>query len=312
MGGSGGGYYYPSSNRYKEDLDKIRQESYDESFETSVNELIAEKLGEANSRDSVKTREYLDQIKEIIESDIEGTVNLQFGGSVSKFTYVEGLSDVDALLKINNSELSDKSPNEVLEYIRSRFESEITNANEIKVGKLAVTIKYNDGTEIQILPAIKRRDGFKIPARNGKEWSNIIRPDKFASRLTEVNQNCGGKVVPVIKMVKHINSNLPPEQQLSGYHIESLAIEIFKSYPKELNRTNKTMTKYFYQEASEKIKSPIKDRTNQSLHVDDYLYSENSPQRVRMSYILSNTYKRMKAADDMKSVEAWKYILGDD
>lgn len=311
MGGSGG-EYYSSSNGYKAELDKIRETSYDESFETSVNELIAEKLAEVNSRDAEKTREYLDQIQKIIEADIEGVVDLQFGGSVSKFTYVEGLSDVDTLLKINNSELSDKSPIEVLEYIRSKFEHEITNANEIKVGKLAVTIKYKDGTEIQILPAIKKGDGYKIPTRNGKEWSNIIRPDKFASQLTKVNQECGRKVVPAIKIIKHINSKLPTGQQLSGYHIESLAIEIFKSYPSELSRTNKAMIKYFYQEASEKIKSPIKDKTNQSVHVDDYLYDKNSPQRFRMSYILSNTYKTIKSADDMKSVDSWNDILGDD
>jgi predicted nucleotidyltransferase len=312
MGGSGGGYSFPSSDKYKAELKEIREKSRDESFETSVNELIADKLGEANSRDAAKTRSQLDKIKEIIENDIEGTIELQFGGSVRKFTYVEGLSDVDVLLKINNSELSDKSPKEVLEHIKSRLESRLTGVEEIKVGTLAVTIKYEDGTEIQVLPSIKRGDGFKIPKRNGKEWSNVIRPDKFASKLTEVNQKCSRKVVPVIKMINHINSKLPTDQQLSGYHIESLAIEIFKSYPAESPNNNKAMLKHFYEKASEKVKSPIKDKTKQSLHVDDYLSSENSPQRARMSYILSNTYKAMKAADDMKSVEAWEEIIGDD
>jgi hypothetical protein len=113
-------------------------------------------------------------------------------------------------------------------------------------------------------------------------------------------------------MIKHINSKLPTDQQLSGYHIESLAIEIFKSYPAESPNNNKAMLKHFYEKASEKVKSPIKDKTKQSLHVDDYLSSENSPQRARMSYILSNTYKAMKAANDMKSVEAWEEIIGDD
>lgn len=312
MGGSGGGFSYQSSSGYKNELDKIRRESYDEAFETNVNAFINEKLGSANSRDVDKTREYLDTIKSAVQEDIEGVVELQYGGSVRKFTYVEGLSDVDVLLKINKSELSNKSPKEILEYIKSKLETKLTNAEEIKVGKLAVTVKYKDGTEIQILPAIKRGDGFKIPSRNGKEWSNVIRPDKFASRLTEVNQSCGGKAVPVIKIVKHINSKLPPDQQLSGYHIESLAIEIFKSYPSEMSRSNKTMLKYFFEKASEKVKKPIKDKTNQSLHVDDYLHGENSPQRILMSYILSRTYKRMKAADDMKSVDAWKDILGED
>lgn len=312
MGGSGGGFSSPSPDEYKNELEKIRRESYDGAFETNVNAFINEKLGSANSRDVEKTRECLDAIKTVVQEDIEGVIELQYGGSVYKFTYVEGLSDVDVLLKINKSELSNKSPREVLEYIKSKLETKLTNTEEIKVGKLAITVKYKDGTEIQILPAIKRGDGFKIPSRNGNEWSNVIRPDKFASRLTEVNQNCGGKVVPVIKIVKYINSKLPPSQQLSGYHIESLAIEIFKSYPSKMIRSNKTMLKYFFEKASEKVKEPIKDKTNQSLHVDDYLHSENSPQRKLMSYILSRTYKRMKAADDMKSVDAWNEILGED
>ena len=249
---------------------------------------------------------------DIISEDIDGTLDLNYGGSVSKYTYVEGLSDVDVLLKINNSELSDKTPKEVLEYIKSRLGTNLQNVDEIKVGNLAVTVKFKDGNEIQILPSIKSGDGYKIPSSNGERWSNIIRPDKFASRLTEINQKCGGKVIPVIKIVKHLNSKLPTDQQLSGYHIESLAIEIFKSYPDELSNTHKTMLKHFFKKSSEKVKSPIKDKTNQSIHVDDYLGEENSPQRLRMGYILSRKYKLMRTADESKSLDMWENILGDD
>lgn len=311
MGGSGGGFDYPSSNGYKTELKKIRERSYDEVFETSVNELIKERLKDANSRDAAKTREYLDEIKQIIDAEIEGMVELQFGGSVRKFTYVEGLSDVDVLLKINKSELNERTPKEALDYIKSRLESKLTNAAEIKVGKLAITVRYIDGTEIQILPAIKMGEGFKIPARNGNKWSNVIRPDRFASKLTEVNQKLGGKVIPLIKLAKHINSKLPDDQQLSGYHMESLAIEVFKSYPEDMNRSCKTMLKHFFEKASDKVKVPIKDRTNQSLHVDDYLKGENSAERVRASYILGRIYKRMQTADDIQSVDAWENIIGE-
>ena len=222
------------------------------------------------------------------------------------------MSDVDVLLKINKSELSDKTPKEVLEYIKSRLDTNLQNVDEIKVGNLAVTVKFKDGNEIQILPSIKSGDGYKIPSSNGERWSNIIRPDKFASRLTEINQQCGGKVIPVIKIVKHLNSKLPTDQQLSGYHIESLAIEIFKSYPDELSNTHKTMLKHFFEKSSEKVKSPIKDKTNQSIHVDDYLGEKNSPQRLRMGYILSRKYKLMRTADESKSLDMWENILGDD
>lgn len=312
MGGSVGGFDYSSPVEYKNEIDNIRKKSYDESFETNVNQLISEKLGLANSRDVETIKEYLDEIIDIISEDIDGTLDLNYGGSVSKYTYVEGLSDVDVLLKINKSELSDKTPKEVLEYIKSRLDTNLQNVDEIKVGNLAVTVKFKDGNEIQILPSIKSGDGYKIPSSNGERWSNIIRPDKFASRLTEINQQCGGKVIPVIKIVKHLNSKLPTDQQLSGYHIESLAIEIFKSYPDELSNTHKTMLKHFFEKSSEKVKSPIKDKTNQSIHVDDYLGEENSPQRLRMGYILSRKYKLMRTADESKSLDMWVNILGDD
>lgn len=310
MGGSGGGYHYFSERDYKKEINEIREQSRDETFETDVSEMISQKLGLANSRDAEQIRLHLEIIKEAVDEDIEGSVELQFGGSVSKHTYVEGLSDVDVLLKINKSELSEQNPREVLEYVKSKLESKLTNVNEIKIGTLAVTVEFNDGTEIQLLPSIKTSSGFKIPSRNGKKWSNVIRPDRFASKLTEVNQECGGKVVPTIKIVKTLNSKLPPDQQLSGYHIESLSIEIFKSTPDDLKKTPKSMVKYFYEKAGEKVKTPVKDGTNQSIHVDDYLGDENSHQRLRMSYILNRTYKRMATADELKSVEEWENILG--
>jgi predicted nucleotidyltransferase len=311
MGGGGGSFFSRSREEYKKDLEEIKKRTLDADFEQKVDDAIKERLANYNTRDSDKHNEYLDNIKECIEADNDGIIELKFGGSVKKYTYVDGLSDVDILVLVDKSGLSDKSPHDVLDYIAESLEGKLKNVKNIRVGTLAVTVTYKDGTEIQLLPALKRGEGYKIPDAKGNEWSKVIRPDKFASRLTEVNESCSYKIVPTIKLIKGINRQLPEDQQLSGYHIESLAIEIFKSYPQDKPAKPKEMIKYFFQMAQEKVKQPIKDRTGQSIHVDDNLGPDNSPQRFRSSYALSRISTRLKNADAARSIEEWESILGE-
>ena len=312
MGGSGGvfgGGYTPE--KYKKIIEETREQTQDARFETEVNGLIGEMLADYQRKTEITT-EHLDDIKEIIEEDIGGTFEMRFGGSVSRHTYVDGLSDVDVLVIIDKSELSDALPQEVLNYIKMGLDhANLQNIKDVRIGNLAVTVKFTDGEEIQLLPAVKRYEGYRIPGQNDDVWSNVIRPDKFATKLTQINQNCDGKVVPVVKLAKDIIARLPEDQQLSGYHIESLAIEVFKSYPSSNPNTPKAMLRYFFERAKEFVKSPIKDRTNQSIHVDDSLGKENSKQRLRIGYTLDRISRRMKNADEISSVEEWERILGE-
>lgn len=311
MGGGGGIFRDHTPGEYKEIIRQSRESTYDAQFETNVNEKINERLA-GYSRDSDTTREHLDDIKNIIEEDTIGTVEMRFGGSVTKHTYVDGLSDVDVLVVIDKSELSESSPQEVLKYIKKKLiDANSENIEDIIVGKLAVTVKFSGGEEIQLLPAIRRGEGYRISAEKGDNWSNIIRPDKFAGKLTEVNQNCNGKVVPVVKLVKGIISQLPEDQRLTGYHIESIAIEVFKSYPDSNSKTPKAMLSYFFEKAKDVVKSPIEDKSNQSIHVDDSLGPRNSQERMRASYTLDRIARRMKNADEVGSVEEWESTLGE-
>ena len=307
-GGSGGvfgGDYTPS--RYKEIIREAREQTRDVHFETTVNGKIAELLTDYHRHEEA-TGKKLDEIKEIIEEDIGGTVELRFGGSVSKHTYVDGLSDVDVLVLINNSELADASPQEALEYLKMKLErANLQSIDDIRVGALAVTVKFSDGEKIQLLPAVRKYSGYRIADPSGTMWSNVIRPDMFAKKLTHVNQNCGGKVVPTIKLAKDIVSQLPEDQRLKGYHIESIAIEVFKSYQGPY--TNKVALRYFFENAKDVVRKKIIDKTNQSVHVDDYLGPDHSIKRMRISYALDRIGRRMKNADEVGSVDEWNSIV---
>ena len=313
MGGGGGGVFGGSytPSKYKKIIQETREGTRDAQFETNVNDIINGRLAEYQ-RDPELTRERLDDLKDILEGEDIGTIETCFGGSVMRHTYVDGLSDVDVLVLLNKTDLAEGSPHEALQYIANRINQDAgNNIEEIRVGDMAVTITYTDGQEIQLLPTIRRGEGYKIPNHRSNNWSNVIRPDRFAEKLTEVNQKNNGKVVPVIKIAKSIISQLPENQQVTGYHAESIAIEVFKNYPDATPKTPKAMLRYFFEHAKEIVKSPIKDNTSQSVHVDDDLGPENSPDRLRVSYALDRIGRRMKNADEIGSVDEWENILGE-
>jgi hypothetical protein len=302
MGGSGGGFFHSSD--IANELRKTEAQTKNQQFESEVSGILNSLLADYNNRDIPTIQGHLDTIKNSLERDIEGTIDILYGGSVAKHTYVNGLSDIDTLVLIDNSELKDKSPIEVKEYFFRKLQSRLPRT-EIRNGDLAVTVNFRS-VEIQLLPAIKLESGFKIADTTGSHWS-AIRPREFTRLLTEVNQNNGGKVVPLIKLVKSIISGLPENQRLSGYHTEAIAVKVFRKY--QDSKRTKDMLQYFFEEAPKRVLKKIRDNTGQSIHIDDYLGLENSPDRNRISNSLDRINRRMKNADGAHSIDQWQNIL---
>ena len=210
-------------------------------------------------------------------------VQTMFGGSVRKGTYVTGLSDVDVLLVVNESSLVNRSPSDVIEYVRDTIQRQLPN-NTVSAGKLAVTVRYAKGTEIQLLPAIRTRtDGVRIAEPGSTQWSNVARPDNFAEKLAKVNTARNGRVVLMIKLAKAMADCFitKEDRKIKGYHMESLAIDAFKDYQGPLDP--KTMLVHLLGHSIEAVKQPITDSTGQSRFVDEYLGQAGSKERERAS-----------------------------
>jgi Second Messenger Oligonucleotide or Dinucleotide Synthetase domain len=307
MGGSGGSYSWSSSSSSDETNQLIRRATEHvegSSYNSEVNNLLQNALKEFNARDVEAIRRHLNVLKQAIEAEIESSVDLLFGGSIRKNTFINGLSDVDTLVIVNNTSLATKSPQEVLDYFVQQIQKRLPNT-DVSVGKLAVTVRYSDGQEIQLLPAIRTKNGVRISNPEENKWSNVVRPDSFAQKLTVMNQKQSGKVVPTIKLFKAIiDETIPKGLKISGYHAESMAIEAFKNY--QGSKTYKDMLLYFCREATNLVKSPIKDKTGQSLHVDDYLGVQDSPDRLKASAFLARLTKQMESSDNLKSLANWQ------
>ncbi|SNT52753.1 hypothetical protein SAMN05444672_14030 [Bacillus sp. OK838] len=306
MGGSGGSYNNPPKTLKQLEQEKENRINH-EKFDADLNQYIKEYFQRINSRDVEGINKHLETLKKALEKDIEGFVDLKFGGSVNKSTYSTGISDVDMLVQINNSQLSTAKPNEVLQLFKEQVQKRLPKT-DVKIGKLALTVKFASGHEIQLLPSIKTETGYRIPRPGENKWSNTIRPNKFAEKLTNVNKANSNKLVPLIKLMKNINSTLPKHRQLSGYHLESLAIDAFKN-PANTPKTYKGMVEHFCRHAERAVLNPITDSTGQSVHVDTYLGNAKSSERQRASNTFKQLLKRMEIANRANSLDAWKQIL---
>jgi SMODS domain-containing protein len=307
MGGSGGGSYFSSDPRKTlQQLRAARSETETAAFDIRCNESLMDLLGQYNNRDNEAVGRRLDEIKAALDDELDGTVDLRFGGSLAKHTFVDGLSDVDSLVLLDKCELVDRPPSDAKEYLAERLRETLADA-DVTTGNLAVTARFPE-IEVQLLPAVSCEGGVQISDPTQDRWSEI-RPREFTRILSQVNERRGRRVVPVVKLAKGIIANLPESRQITGYHTESLAVDIFRDYRGGLN--HKEMLRHFFAQAAERVKSPIRDRTGQSVHVDDYLGRENSLERRILSDAFARIVRRMNNADSAASVDQWVALFGD-
>ncbi len=311
MGGSSGGgstFRYKSPEELREAVRKAEDSSSVKQFEVELAGTLSELLGAYNGRDVQAVQERLDAIRAALQGEIEGSFDSLFGGSVAKHTYVDGLSDIDSLILLNDSDLENHSPQRALEKMAVVVKAAMPTTATVTHGQMAVTVDYGDGMVIQLLPAIKGTDGLvHVPSSRRDAWSEI-NPLAFKDALSTRNAACGGKLVPTIKLAKAINGELPEGQRLSGYHMESLAIAAFRNYAGE--KTTSTMLPTFFERARELVLSPIRDSTGQSVHVDSYMGPANSPARLASSHLLGRIARRMRNATAAASVAQWKALFG--
>lgn len=269
--------------------------------EAETNECLLELLRTYNQRRAQETRTHLETLRDALELKQDDVVHTLFGGSVSKHTAVDGLSDVDVLFLINDSSLVGRIPSEALREMVRRIRQRLPNT-EVSAGSMAVTIKFSDGIEIQALPAIRTSSGIRVASPNANEWSNVVHPDRFARKLTQVNQANANGVIPTIKLAKAMAAHAirSDRDRISGYHMESLAIEAFGNYNGKTDQ--RSMLRHFLDHSSKAVLHSLTDPTGQSRHVDDYMGQASSQQRVRASGHFKSMLQKLDSSQTRQDI----------
>ena len=274
--------------------------------ETEIQGYLRNLLRAYNERDTEAIGRHLQVLRDALELRDDDVIRTLFGGSTSKHTAVNGLSDVDVLVIINDSSLSGRSPRDVIQLMAERIRQRLPQTS-VTPGDMAVTVKYSDGIDIQVLPAIRTKSGVRVADPGSNRWSTVVRPERFARKLTRVNQANDGEVIPTVKLVKGMAAQMirSGRDKISGYHLESLAIEAFRNYkgPYDL----KSMVRHYVNYSSRAVRKPITDPTGQSRHVDEYMGAASSKRRQRAS----NTFRTMqRRLDECNTKEDFDNLCG--
>jgi hypothetical protein len=313
MGGSGGGSGFTvTSTSIRERVREARDGADQAAFESEVNSYLAEKLKEFNSRDTNLVKSRLEEILGVLGEKVEDSLQTLFGGSVAKHTYVDGLSDVDTLLVVDDKKLGAQAPKDILSELESTAKQLVKQGHveSVQAGTLALTVTYTDGQEIQLLPTIKSANSLKVPSWDGSSWSPI-KPESFQKGLTKRNEEMSGRLIPTIKLLKALFENkLPEKQRPSGYHVESMAVSLFRGY--EGPKTPLAMVKHFVDRAPDAVLSPVNDKTGQSTHADDYLGQGGSSARKRMSQVLNSLKSQLENAATARQADMLKEMFNND
>ena len=111
-----------------------------------VNGYLRERLRDYNDRDTEAIQRHLRGLRDALRQTGNEVIETRFGGSVIRNTYVDGLSDVDVLLIVNDTSLSGRNPREVIEKMAELIQRRMPRT-DVSAGDMAVTVKYADGHE---------------------------------------------------------------------------------------------------------------------------------------------------------------------
>lgn len=294
----GNGYRFRHDNT-RRDIIEVAPDKTDEKFaSTEIADFLQEKLVEINAHDYNAINRHKKLIEDKLKNEFE-VENVRFGGSHSTHTDVKNLSDIDMLADLGNF-TADKSSDQVINDFANAIRERLPNTT-ISSGVMAVTVEFSDGLQVQVLPAFRYRDGYRIPDPNGKGWISTY-PNRFSRELTSINQKQSRQVVPTIKLIKSIcDAN---NVKVSSYHVSNMAVNVFKHYAGPM--TQQKMLQHFFNKAKSLCLRPTVDPSGQTQYIDGDL---SSSERKRMAGNFAHIENKIRKATESPSLDKWKDIF---
>ena len=306
MGGKGG-YNFERRQEARwqpADLEDTLAQTRKQVAEAEVAAVFKDVLAQINQIDTEALNLHKEEIFQALKSAFEEAEVLLGGGSYSQHTYVNGISDIDMLFVLgafSSSKIPNKQDSKaVLSDMEKRLHQRFPNT-EIKSGRMAVTLTFSDGLEVQVIPAFRYHSGFRIPDYQGAGWT-IAHPSNFTTLLQQRNHDMGGQLIPCIKLAKQICEHQGLE--VKSYHLSNMAVKAFEQYtgPKSYEH----MLRHLFNKAKELTATRMRDITGQGAYVDRYLSSNTA--RTQMAHQLATIEKEIMAAEGNSN--AWKHLLG--
>jgi hypothetical protein len=285
------------------DLEQSLAQTRQQAQKAEVARMFQDALAQINQIDTKALNRHKEEIFQALKTAYEEADDLRGGGSYSQHTYVDGISDIDMLFvlgafsssKIPNKESSKVVLADMEKRLRQRFPT-----TDIKSGRMAATLTFSDGLELQVLPAFRYHSGFRIPDYRGSGWVEA-RPHVFNKLLQQRNKEMGGQLIPCIKLAKQICKNQGVE--VKSYHLSNMAVKAFEQYTG--TKSHEDMLRHFFNKAKELTATRMKDVTGQGSYVDNHLAGKT--QRIALAQQLGAIEQQIARAEGKAS--EWQKLL---
>ncbi|MBS1508194.1 MAG: nucleotidyltransferase [Bacteroidetes bacterium] len=152
-------------------------------------------------------------------------------GSYERDTIIRPLNDIDIFAVLKFDDWKDANgnlpkPQSVLARIKDYLNDLNDYKGKVKQDRPCVTIELSD-KNFDILPSFELPGGgYRIPNYNLSDWTYSY-PEQLTNDLKSTDEICKGKLKPTIKAIKYWNRE--NGKLIPSYHIEEVAINIFKS-----------------------------------------------------------------------------------
>lgn len=202
-------------------------------------------LSETEKQDAIRRH---NDVRECIRADFD--IERDFlTGSYARHTKTKPLKDVDIFFCLGEKDRHwrGKPPAEVLNAFEKCL-AEKYGADNVEPGRRCVTVEFEkrnatadeEGKVLSndAVPAYELEDCYEIPDRDLGKWIKTD-PDIHKEKSTAKNKDCGGKWVPLVKMLKRWNRSAD-KPIAPSFLIEVMALELvdppFTTYPGEVRR----------------------------------------------------------------------------
>jgi predicted nucleotidyltransferase len=238
-------------------------------------------------------------------------------GSYVKNTQIIPRSDIDIFIVLDNSYLVDQkldTPRKVFRFLLKNLR-QTYRLSILRSDGQAITIMQSRNFKIDVIPAYSiNSNTYIIPNQHGQTWIQC-NPRVHIEYLTNWNQSLGGKLKPLIKMVKCWSKI--HQVPIKSFHLELLVVDAFKSISPEaragLCSSYPRALTHIFQQGCLLIDEPFYDEVGE--RVDQYL--EKGLLRQRVWVKLKEAAERsiiawhfQKLGRNIRANKSWRILFG--
>lgn len=167
----------------------------------------------------------------------ERIVGCYLSGSYARHTAIFPLDDVDVIVLIDPTKWKIGFFSELPEpaAVLQTFEGAVRYRypdSQVRMQRRSIGLKLYR-MDLDIVPAVpesRESDRIRIPDTVSNSWI-VSAPKVHADAATAVNKARDKQFIPLVKLLKRWNSQLPGKTQLKSFAIETLAVRVFRVVP---------------------------------------------------------------------------------